>query len=232
MKRTLLSAVCCLALTPAAFAGGANDEHHQPAPTPSSGSTYNATATNTALAGAAARANAASTSQSRSAAQATGGHANATGGTANAAGGSASGGRASAAGGAGGNGGNASAQGAPVTVNNSTGGGGSRQNNNTPDVLAPAINGGNPCAVGGTAGLSMPGFGIVGGYSGEGQDCTRRASAALLYNMGFRGPAKDILCQDTRYSTAFAQAGQPCSADVQRWQREGYRQDDNGYWVK
>ncbi len=35
-----------------------------------------------------------------------------------------------------------------------------------------------------------------------------------------------------RISNAFARAGQPCAADVQRWQAAGYRQRADGYWVR
>ena len=55
--------------------------------------------------------------------------------------------------------------------------------------------------------------------------------AALLYNMGSPSAAKALLCQDTVFANAFAQAGQPCTADVARWQAAGYRQERGG-WVR
>ena len=55
---------------------------------------------------------------------------------------------------------------------------------NTPEIVAPSIIGGNPCTVGMSGGVSLPGFGIVTGGSWEGKACERRQLAALLYNMG------------------------------------------------
>lgn len=125
-----------------------------------------------------------------------------------------------------------------VTVNNTTGGGAPsfapRARDNTPDAIAPSIAGGSICGVGGSAALSLAGIGLGGGVMAEGENCVRRQNAALLYNMGASGAAKALLCQDTVFSNAFAQAGQPCAADVARWQAAGYRPDPRnpGYWVR
>jgi hypothetical protein len=94
---------------------------------------------------------------------------------------------------------------------------------NTPEVIAPSIVGGNPCSVGVTSGLSLPGFGIVGGGSWEGKGCERRQLAALLYNMGYDLPterglplqqaAVEVLCNNDDVRAALKSVGQPCIAD-------------------
>jgi hypothetical protein len=89
--------------------------------------------------------------------------------------------------------------------------------------MAPSIVGGNPCAVGATTGLSLPGFGIVGGGTWEGKGCERRQLAALLYNMGHDLPpdrgqplqlaAVEVLCANDDVRGALKRVGQPCSVD-------------------
>src|SRR6202020_3656205 len=61
--------------------------------------------------------------------------------------------------------------------------GGSYTIRNTPEVIAPSVVGGNPCSVGASGGVSLPGFGLAVGGSWEGKGCERRQLAALLYNM-------------------------------------------------
>lgn len=134
------------------------------------------------------------------------------------------------AGGQGGRGGRAST--GAVTVNNTNGGGGYSARGNTPDVILGSVSGGNPCGLGAGAGGSGPGAGGILSFMWEGSGCEAREGAKLLYNMGYEDAAKQRLCQDTRYSTAFANAGQPCAADVARWQAAGYRQRSDGYWVR
>lgn len=110
--------------------------------------------------------------------------------------------------------------------------GGSDAGGNTPDVLGPAISGGNPCAVGGGIGGSGPGAGGLLTLLLESDRCSLRQDAALLYNMGYRGAAKNVACQNPWVAEAFAKTGDPCEADVQRWVRAGYRQRDDGWWER
>jgi hypothetical protein len=94
---------------------------------------------------------------------------------------------------------------------------------NTPEVIAPSIVGGNPCTVGASTGLALPGFGIVGGGSWEGKGCERRQLAALLFNMGHDNPtergqllqqaAVEVLCKNDDVRDALARVGQPCVGD-------------------
>lgn len=200
IRRPLFSVIALMSVTSTAFAGGNGDYGHQP--TQPTGTTYNATVNNTALAGALANSRSSSASNSHSASTSTSA---ATGGRSNA--------RAT--------GGNSSVNNSGVNVNNSSGNGHSY---NTPDAIAPSINGGNTCAVGGSGALSFAGIGLGGGYSGESKSCALRQEAALLYNMGFVVEAKNMLCEDTNYSNAFARSGHPCAADVQRWMKQGWKQ--------
>lgn len=136
-------------------------------------------------------------------------------------------------GGRGGSGGNTG----PITVSNTNGGGGGYSaRGNTPDVILGSVSGGNPCGLGAGAGGSGPGAGGILSFMWEGEGCETREGAKLLYNMGYEDAAKQRLCQDTRYSTAFANAGQPCAADMARWQAAGYRQqrrqDGALVWVR
>ncbi len=94
---------------------------------------------------------------------------------------------------------------------------------NTPEIVAPSIVGGNPCTVGMSGGVALPGFGIVTGGSWEGKACERRQLAALLYNMGHDIPgakggsledaAVEVLCVDVAVREAMRRIGQPCVAD-------------------
>lgn len=67
---------------------------------------------------------------------------------------------------------------------------------NTPDVVPPAISGGNICAVGASAGIGLAGVGIAGGATWADKPCERRQEAALLYNMGNRAAAFYLLSED------------------------------------
>ncbi len=55
---------------------------------------------------------------------------------------------------------------------------------NVPEVIAPNMVGGNPCAIGASGGLAFSGFGISGGATWADKQCERRQQAALLYNIG------------------------------------------------
>jgi hypothetical protein len=85
---------------------------------------------------------------------------------------------------------------------------------NTPEVVPPSVVGGNPCAVGASGGLSMPGFGIALGGTWADRACERRQQAALMFNMGEQPVAMELMCQDKDVHTAMLAAGKPCSADV------------------
>jgi hypothetical protein len=201
--KTILTLTTALCLVAgAAQAGGS---HEQPHGQPAQPATFSPSATNNvgARSGAAAA--------SRSQATSTSGANSAAGAT----------------------GGRSSANTGPVTVNNTTGGGsGGGYSARTPDVILGSVSGGNPCGLGAGAGGSGPGAGGLLSFMWEGGGCQRLEDAKLLHNMGYDAAAKERLCQDTTFSNAFARAGQPCAADVARWQAAGYRQRADGYWVR
>ena len=85
---------------------------------------------------------------------------------------------------------------------------------NTPEVIPPNVMGGNPCAVGASGGLSMPGFGLAMGATWADRACERRQQAALLFNMGEQKVALELMCQDDHIRSAMKVAARPCTADI------------------
>jgi hypothetical protein len=93
--------------------------------------------------------------------------------------------------------------------------GGSYTIRNTPEVIPPSVVGGNPCAVGASGGLSLPGFGVALGGTWADKACERRQQAALMFNMGETKVAYELMCQDEHVHQAMVSSGKPCTADVQ-----------------
>jgi hypothetical protein len=85
---------------------------------------------------------------------------------------------------------------------------------NTPELIPPSIVGGNPCSIGVSGGVSLPGFGIAGGATWADSGCERRQQAALLFNMGKTNAAVQLMCQDDNVRTALKIAGEPCVLDL------------------
>ncbi len=85
---------------------------------------------------------------------------------------------------------------------------------NVPDVVAPSIVGGNPCAVGVSGGVAVAGFGISGGGTWADRACERRQEAALLYNIGMHDASIALLCQDDHVRDAMWSVGQACGRRV------------------
>jgi hypothetical protein len=84
-----------------------------------------------------------------------------------------------------------------------------------PEVVAPNIVGGNPCAIGASGGIAVSGFGITGGATWADKQCERRQQAALLYNIGKQRAAVELMCQDDNVRVALRVSGEPCTADQQ-----------------
>ena len=95
-----------------------------------------------------------------------------------------------------------------------TGYSGSYTVRNTPEVIPPSVVGGNPCSVGASGGLSLPGFGIALGGTWADKACERRQQAALLFNMGEQTVAYEMMCQDDNVRAAMRSANKPCIADT------------------
>jgi hypothetical protein len=93
--------------------------------------------------------------------------------------------------------------------------GGSYTIRNTPEVIAPSVVGGNPCPVGASGGVSLPGFGVALGGTWADKACERRQEAALLFNMGENKVAVELMCQDDSVRNAMRVSGRPCTADIQ-----------------
>ncbi len=85
---------------------------------------------------------------------------------------------------------------------------------NTPEVIAPSVVGGNPCAVGASGGVSLPGFGLALGGTWADKACERRQQAALLFNMGENKVAVELMCQDDNVRSAMKTGGKACAADI------------------
>jgi hypothetical protein len=82
-----------------------------------------------------------------------------------------------------------------------------------PQVFAPpVVLGGNICALGASAGASWLGAGVAFGGSWESVNCERRQQAALLYNMGDKRGARELLCSASKeIYEAQRTAGTPCA---------------------
>jgi hypothetical protein len=103
--------------------------------------------------------------------------------------------------------------------NSTTGGGyleygGGYTVRNTPEVIAPNVLGGNPCAVGASGGIALPGFGLALGGTWADRACERRQQAALLFNMGEQKVAIELMCQDDNVRAAMKTGGKACAADT------------------
>ncbi|MDJ0388877.1 hypothetical protein QMO56_12200 [Roseomonas sp. E05] len=86
---------------------------------------------------------------------------------------------------------------------------------NTPDASGPGLFAGtNPCAVGVSGGIGLPGFGIGGGATFSDSGCERRNMAGALYTMGLAAAAKEVLCANDEVRTAFIRVRQPCAIDL------------------
>ena len=111
-------------------------------------------------------------------------------------------------------GGTGSSAGDPATGGGSLNYGGSYTIRNTPEVIPPSVVGGNPCAVGASGGVALPGFGLALGGTWADKACERRQQSALLFNMGENKVALELMCQDDNVRTAMRVSGKPCTADT------------------
>ncbi len=111
--------------------------------------------------------------------------------------------------------GDGSSTGSSGTSNQNLNYSGSYTVRNTPEVIAPNVVGGNPCAVGASGGLALPGFGVSAGTTWADKACELRQKVALLFNMGEQSLAREIMCQDDeRIRAAMQRLGKPCGVDI------------------
>jgi len=83
----------------------------------------------------------------------------------------------------------------------------------TPSMSAPNVFSSNPCVISASGAVSAMGFGMALGAGVEDRECTRRAHAALLAQMGLPRAAAEVLCHNGEVRAAMAVAGVPCAAD-------------------
>lgn len=114
-------------------------------------------------------------------------------------------------------------QGGPVTVNNNGGG------RDMPSMLAAgSVSGNHPCGLGIGIGAGWAFFQWM--HAGSG--CERREDAKLLDALGQRPAALRSLCGDDKFVEALAVTNTPCQKTADAWQRQGYHQRADGYWIK
>src|SRR5262249_11696239 len=80
-----------------------------------------------------------------------------------------------------------------------------------PTVYAPPVSGGNPCTLGVSGGASFLGWGAAAGGTFVDKDCADRQKIAMVWNAGFKGAAKEMMCNDRDTYFAFRTAGEPCA---------------------
>jgi hypothetical protein len=83
----------------------------------------------------------------------------------------------------------------------------------TPSMGAPNVFSSNPCVVSASGAFSALGFGMALGAGVEDRECTRRAHAALLAQMGLPRAAAEVLCHNSEVRAAMAVSAVPCAAD-------------------
>jgi hypothetical protein len=94
----------------------------------------------------------------------------------------------------------------PYTVNNP----GDVTIRAAPQIYVPSVITGNVCALGASAGASWLGAGFAVGTSWESAQCENRHRVALLYNMGEKAAAKEVLCDTKEVYEGFKRIGSPC----------------------
>jgi hypothetical protein len=80
-----------------------------------------------------------------------------------------------------------------------------------PPVYIAPIATGNACALGASAGASWLGAGFAVGTTWESVQCENRHRVALLFNMGEKVAAKEVLCDTREVYEGFKRAGTPCT---------------------
>lgn len=94
---------------------------------------------------------------------------------------------------------------ASIAINNP------RNLRNNPDVSVPGLVAGVfTCTGSRSAGASGMGFGVGLGGTHRDKDCELRANAAIMASMGYKEPARQVLCQNPVMALAFEKAGQSC----------------------
>ena len=80
-----------------------------------------------------------------------------------------------------------------------------------PPVYAPNVQGGNPCTVGYSVGVSWIGAGVAGGLTTVDEDCANRQKIAMIHNAGYAQAARELMCNDKATYFAFRGTQTPCN---------------------
>ena len=84
-----------------------------------------------------------------------------------------------------------------------------------PPVYAPNVQGGNPCTVGYSVGVSWIGAGVAGGMTQVDQDCADRQAIAMVHNAGYTAEAREMMCNNKAFYMAARTVAKPCAARPQ-----------------
>ena len=79
---------------------------------------------------------------------------------------------------------------------------------------APLVAADDTCMGSSSAGGQGVGFGLSFGSTWQDGDCVRRKDSRELFNMGERGAAIALMCQNPKIAQAMAAAGRSCPVDV------------------
>ena len=88
---------------------------------------------------------------------------------------------------------------------------------NTASAYSPAlVASSETCVQSQSAGAQGPAFGISLGFSHTNEGCEMRRNAGMLFALGNKGAAIELLCQDDDIRAALLSAGTPCREDLQQ----------------
>lgn len=115
-------------------------------------------------------------------------------------------------------------QGQSQTVNNTVNGGGgvgggSDGSGRAPDVISTGLVTANPCGVGASLGGSGANAGGFFQFLFGSDRCERRQDAQLMWTMGDRVGAAELMCTNKDVRWARYRTGNPCRQEIERWNR-------------
>lgn len=85
----------------------------------------------------------------------------------------------------------------------------------TASAYAPAVfAAAETCVQSQSAGAQTPAFGISLGFSHDNEGCNMRRNAGMLFALGQRAAAVELMCSDDDVRVAMARTGTPCAIDA------------------
>jgi hypothetical protein len=70
------------------------------------------------------------------------------------------------------------------------------------------------CQGSASAGVGGSGFGVAFGFTKMDNDCTTRENAKIIWSMGERAGAREVMCDIAQVRAALLRVGRPCIADM------------------